>query len=237
MEVILAFFTSVINAAFDFQALGEFFGNLVAQFTGNADIAGIWDTVMGFIAPYATIVPIVVIALFAIVLFFGKKLLPVLRFLAFVIVGYGAGVIFVSPLINNIFALPSFVSGIVVAIVAGVLSKVLYYVLVVAGAAYVAYMVAFTGFVPQVASFTQGNMVVSLVVAVVAVVLVLLLLKYIEMAGTAFLGAFYISEWVIGNYFDYTAVIPFDAALVKLIAVAVVALIGFIVQVKTRTRY
>ena len=143
-----------------------------------------------------------------------------------------------KALINNIFALPSFVSGIVVAIVAGVLSKALYYVLVVAGSAYVAYMVAFTGkYIPQVASFTQGNMVVSLAVAVVAVVLVLLLLKYIEMAGTAFLGAFYISEWVVGNYFDYTTVIPFDAALVKLIAVAVVALIGFIVQVKTRTRY
>ena len=238
MDLIKNLLSSLINAEYDLGGIRELFGKLSAKFIGNADIAALWDKFLALITPYATIVPIVMIALCAVVLFFGKKLLPLLRFLAFVVVGYGAGVIVVSPLINKFFALPSFVSGIVIAIVAGVLSKVFYYLAVVAGTAYLAYMVTYTGkYVPQVTSFTAGNQIVCIAVAVVAVILVLLLLKYFEMAGTAFIGAMFISKWVTANYIDYAALVPFNPVIVELAVVAVIALIGFIVQVKTRTRY
>ena len=238
MEAITAFFSSVMNAQFDFTALGNFFGWYITSIKENAELLGMWEAVWQYIAPYAFVVPIALIVLSAICLFFGKKILPFIRFLACVVIGYAVGVITVSPLINSVFTLPNYVSGIVVAIVAGALSKIVYYLAITVGVGYVSYMVCMRGeILPQLTSFSKGNTIVCLIVAVIAVVLVFLLRKFLEMGATAFAGAFFISEVVIANYVDYTALIPFDANIVKYVAVGVVALIGFIVQFKTRTRY
>ena len=238
MDALIAFFTSVMNAEFDFSILGQFFGGYIWTVTNNAELLGMWNAFFSAIAPYAYVVPIVLIVLCAIVIFFGKKLVPLIRFLACIVVGYVVGVITVSPLINQIFVLPNYVSGIVIAIVAGVLAKFIYYIGIVLGVGYISYMVCFrAAIVPALTNYTKGNAIASLIVALIAIVLVLLLRKLIEMGATAFAGAFFISEIVIANYFNYTTVIAVDPVIVKYVAVGIVALVGFIVQYKTRKRY
>lgn len=238
MDAIMAFINSVINAEFSFPVLSEFFGGYMWSLASNAELVTLCRTVLGALAPYAFAIPIALIVLSSLQLFFGKKLLPLSRFLAAAAMGYAVGVVTISPIINNIFVLPNYVSGIVMAIVAGVLAKFVYYIGIAVGVGYISYMVCFTAaFLPQITNYTKGNNIASAVVCAVAVILVLLLLKFIEMAGTAFLGAFLISELVIANYVNYPALVPMDPVIVKYVAVGVVALIGFIIQYKTRRRY
>lgn len=238
MDAIMAFLNSVKNAEFSFPVLSEFFGGYMWSLASNGELVTLCRTVLDAIAPYAFAIPIVLIVLSSLQLFFGKKLLPLSRFLAAAGMGYAVGVVTISPIINNIFVLPNYVSGIVMAIVAGVLSKFIYYIGIAVGVGYISYMVSFSAAIlPGITVYTKGNAVICAIVAVVAVILVLLLLKFIEMAGTAFLGAFLISELVIANYVNYPAFIPMDPTVVKYVAVGIVALIGFIVQYKTRRRY
>ena len=78
----------------------------------------------------------------------------------------------------------------------------------------------------------------ALAIALVVVVILFLFRKFIEMLGTAALGGFIIAE-SIRMLWDYTTLdflkgIEWVGALAITV---VIALIGFIVQVKTRERY
>jgi hypothetical protein len=59
-----------------------------------------------------------------------------------VVVGFCFGVHYVSPLINNIFNLPPYISGAVIALVAAVLSKFIYVAGYVFVAGYSGYLIA-----------------------------------------------------------------------------------------------
>ena len=104
-------------------------------------------------------------------------------------------------------------------------------------AGYGVYYIAFSGeLIAPVTQYTANNTVIAVVVAVIAIVLVLVLLKIVEMLGTATLGAWF-SVLCIMRLYDFTVLVPGQEMLVKNIAVAVIALIAFFVQVKTRKKY
>ncbi|MBQ8380552.1 MAG: hypothetical protein IJY18_01530 [Clostridia bacterium] len=232
-----AFFKSVIDGTFDFKAIGAAVSGFKDSFFANETVAGLWEKATGLFASLGTIFPLILIALSLIELFFGKKLIGLQRFLLCAISGYAIGVIIVSPLINQVFALPDYISGAVIALVMAVLCKYVYFAAVAVASGYSVYLVLFNGMIPVIP--VKGNLIVSAAAAAVAILLVFLLLKYVEMAGTSFLGAFFISRIVIKYFYDYRTFgfIQNYAKIVDIALIAVVALIGFIVQVKTRKRY
>lgn len=233
------FLESLLSGEFDFSALGQFFANINHSIMANSDLMGIWNAMLTATASITMVVPIIFIALGAIEWLFGKKLIPLQRFLLCAAVGYICGVLYISPLINGIFSLPSYISGAVVGLVAAVLCKFMYYVAYAGAAAYSVYIVSINGIIPFLSDFTEGNHMIALVAAAVAVIIAFILRKYIEMLGTAILGAFIISKAVNSNYFDYTALEFFGDMgwIAELAVIGAVGLIGFIIQIKTRRRY
>ena len=233
------FLNSLITGKFDFAALGEFFISMNESIMANTDLMGIWDAIVGAVASIASFLPIIFIALGAIELLFGKKLIPLQRFLLCAGVGFVCGVLYISPLINGMFTLPSYISGIVIGLVAAVLCKFVYYVAYAAAAAYSVYIVSINGLIPFLADFTENNWMIGAIAAAVAVIVAFIFRKYIEMLGTALLGAYVISSTVIVNYYDYRTLefIGDMGWVAELVVIGVVALIGFIVQIKTRKRY
>ncbi len=233
------FFNSIINGTFDFIAIGEvlkgFFNNVLA----NPGVAGVWNSALGMLKSLGIIFPVILLALSLVELLFGKKLMSIQRFILCAAVGYGIGVVVVSPMINQVFALPDYVSGAVIAIVLAVLCKYIYFAAVAVAVGYSAYLTCINPAILPIALPTQNNTVISLVVALVAILIVFLLLKYVEMLGTSVLGAFCITRVVIANFFDYRTIgfIANFAWIVDIVLIAIIALIGFIVQVKTRKRY
>ena len=234
------FFEWVKTACFtveDFlNGLFGFIGTLSADQHLKTLSESVWAAI-GVVVPF---LPYIGIALALIVAFAGKRLFSVLRFLAFFSFGFVLGVHFLTPLISvPLPMIPTWVIGLVTGIVAAVLSKLLYFLAYIGVAFYAVYYICLNGTViPAIAPFTQGNYIVAIVAGAVAVVVVLLLRKFIEMLGTAMLGGWGVASVVLGIW-NYTALPVFVGRewLGVLVATLIVALVGFVVQFKTRRRY
>ncbi len=239
-ERIGSILSSIAGAKYDFDILGNIAGRIFGNMAANETIAGIWEAILSAISPFAAFVPFALIILALIEVFFGKKLINLQKFLACVVVGFCFGVHYVSPLINNIFNLPPYISGAVIALVAAVLCKFIYVAGYVFAAGYSGYLIAYSGaYIPFLSSVTKGNLIISLAIALAFVAVALIFRKYIEMFGTAALGGYFISKTIIANFFDYRTLEFLGEVgwIAELVLILVIAIVGFIVQYKTRTRY
>jgi hypothetical protein len=233
------FLDSVVNGTLDFKALGEIFKGFFASTLANPGIAMVWEKVITFLRSLGIVFPLGLLALSLILLFLGKKLLSIERFIVAALVGYAIGVVIISPMINQVFALPDYISGAVIALVLAVLCKYIYFAVVAIAVGYSVYITCVN---PEILPFTtpvNGNHLISLVIALVAVLVVFLLLKYIEMIGTSVLAAFCISRIVIMHFVDYRAFAFLGnwGWVAELVLVAIVGILGSVVQIKTRKRY
>lgn len=240
MNGFVQFFTSLRDGRWSFGQIIDYFKELNATVEANAHVASILDRVYGFIASFAGIFPYILLGIFLIEAFFGKKLLGIHKFISGFIIGYGCGVAFVSPLLDKVVSVPAWITGIVIAIVAAVLCKITYVLALIAASGYGVYLLAYSGtsltFVTQ---FTEGNFVASLVAGAVAAVLVLMLRRLVEMLGTAFLGAYLSVKAIceITGFLTWSWISVTSGLIIFWIATGLIALLGFIVQWSTRRRY
>ena len=238
LEKLGAFFAAIGDGSLDFARLGEFFRGCIDAFYANEHLSGMWAAIRAFCDGLGIALPIILLVLCALVLFLGKKLLGVERFVAFTVLGYIVGVIGISPLINKIFALPEFISGIIVALVAAVLSKYLYHAAVAIAAGYSLFVIFYTDSVFAAVS-TQGQLTVCIIIAAIAAALVLIFHKIFAMLLTSALGSYLVTRVVVVFLKNYEAPEVMDGKgwIVTLSAVAVLTIVGVVVQYKTRTRY
>ena len=232
-------FESFSNGTFGIEALTGLIDSESAALKAEADIAPIWEMACGYIEMVVPYMAYIVMALGLVVALFGKKLLPVVKFLGFFAIGFGAGVLYLSPVIDSLFVIPSWIVGLVIGVIAAVFSKILYLIVFALVPGYAVYSACFTASVlPMVTEFTKGNLIFSLVAGVVAIVIVFLLRKWVEMLATAVIGANMLIA-AINTAFDFMSLefLQGFETIVFWVLVGIVALIGFIVQVKTRKRY
>ncbi len=221
----LEFFQKVAQAAYSFQDIGDFFKKLLLE----GDIRTYYEKVIGLIPDFYTYILLAFALLMA---FFGKKLLGPQKFIAFLAVGFGAGEVYVAPLLVDILpSLPAWVSGLVIGLIAALLCKFLYWIAVAVATGYSVYLVLYTD---MFFALPEPKQIIAAVAALVAIVLVFLFLKFFERLGTAFLGGF-LSATLLMSVVDFSF-IPLDAAITKWILIGVIALLGFIVQIATRSR-
>ena len=229
-----------MNARYSFSYISAKLDKIFTAAIEDVEVASILSMIDTALASVLAYLPIIFIALCLIETFFGKKLLGLQKFLLMFGLGFVGGVLIVAPIVNGFFVLPTYITGAVVGLICAILCKLLYWLGYVGVFGYSVYMVCFTGAIPElqvVTVYTQGIQLYSLVAAAVVVIIALLLRKYIEMAGTAALGAYGIATLVIENFYDFTALVPGAEDIVKLAVIAVIAFIGFVVQVKTRKKY
>ncbi len=232
-------FDNIKKGIFNLGSLKELYVSQSDAFKTDADIAPIMDKItgwLGFVAPYMAYI---LLAVGLVVALFGKKLLPLGKFVGFFLVGFGAGVLYLSPLVDKLFEIPSWIVGLIIGVVAALLCKIFYYIVVAFASGYAMYSVCYSASVlPQLTGYTKGNTLYSIIAGVVAIVLVLLLLKWLEMLGTAYLGGYLFAVSLnTATKFMSLDFIKSYANIVFWVIVGIVALVGFIVQVKTRRRY
>ena len=233
------FLNSIKEARFTFdviwQAIVDFFTDVFA----NPDVSAAWNGFLNLIQPVHTIAVIVGIALALVIAFFGRKIIGVLKFALFFAVGFLLGTHLLAPLLPPEITLPGWIIGVVAALIAGVLSRFIYVVLYVISGGYATYLVAYYGFfLTPDPVYSDTRALTCLAAAAVVTVLILVFKKYVEMLGTAVLGS-WLAILGIRSIYDFTALPLFEGVewLATLIAAAIVAVIAFSVQVKTRRRY
>ncbi len=209
----------------------------MTEFFGNADVAAAWEDLWANIAPYEMYIPYVLIALGAITLFMGRRFFGIFKFLACFAVGYVAGAVIVTPMISTVLTVDASVVGIAVGVVLGVLSQLVYIVAIGGGVGFLTYSFVAEAAIAELGQLDETGMLICIGIGVAAAIIAFVVLKYFEMIITSVLGAYLVSVGIVGGVFDFTALLPGSELLVELVVIAVLALIGFIVQVKTRKRY
>ena len=240
MDILLEFWENLKIAHWDFGAIWEsIVGTYYAMIETPTHVAQM-EVVNGFLANLpAFTLPLVILLLSLVETFAGKRLLGFQKFALCFVLGFEYGVLYVSTLLDSVVVIDHWIAGLVVGILAALLSKLVYFLAYVGVIGYSVYFIAYTGtfLPPEVSGFTVGNMVNSLVAAAVVVVLALLLRKWIEMIGTSALGAwgvFKCVEWLVD--FNTIEAIAQNYDMIMYITMGVLGLIGLIVQIKTRKR-
>lgn len=236
MDKIVAFFKDFKAGKFDFNYLFDEIRGFRSDVIGDADM-GFFRS---FIGSLDTVLPFIMMAVMLIFAFFGKKILPLCKFIFFFAFGFALGVVCISPLIDKIVDIPSWISGLILAILAAILYRFLYVVLYALVAFYSVFTVCDMGFGEMLSSLGEDiSFYIYVAVAVVAVILAFVLRKYVEMLGTAALAGFAISKLFVSNVYNFENIgfIADNSWIPILVISVVIALPGFIVQFKTRKRY
>ena len=230
-------FDGLIHGEYDFKQIGDEIKSTYDNVAGNVNIEGLWSKVTEFLSSVPAIaVTGVLLALSLVVVFLGKRLLNFAKYVGFLAVGFCLGVTFLAPIVSEVLPIvPWWAVGLVVGVVAMLMSKMLYFLLYVGAAGYGAYLFSIRGYV--LPEFTNGNLMIGLVVAAVAVAVVLICKKLIEMLGTAALGGFLVSLCVVEMLSQLDIALGSTVlTVIKLAILAILAIIGLVVQYRTRKR-
>ena len=123
-----AFIENVKNGAYGFDNLKSFFSRVYE------------NAFEGLIGQFSEFFPYALLALSVILLFIGARTFPLLRFVGVAVLGYGLGCYLLAPVVTGVVKfIPAIAVGAVVAIVAALLRKPVYYAGLAAFVAYFGY--------------------------------------------------------------------------------------------------
>ena len=228
MEKIMAFFNNFLAGEFGYSALKDAVVKFDSTVAGNPDMVGFVD----FIRSFASIIPFIMMASMLLIALFGKKLLPVVKFISSFAVGFGLGVYYISPIVADIVSsIPAWVSGLIVGILAALIYRLVYVLFFAAFALYGTYTLCFWALGDLLGGLGDLKGYIFLAVAAVVMIVAFILRKYVEMLGTAALGGQVLSK-LLAEFLAIEFLIEYSWILM-----IVIALLGFFVQVKTRKRY
>lgn len=205
---------------------------------------------------YQYLPAIILIALGLVVLFFGKKILPLEKILFFFGIGFFLGFQILTPMAAELIKFEAtpviqLIIGCVVGVIAILLFKVLYFLCVVGvfgGGAFAATVFVAFPKIEALAAAAEATpnlqYIVGGIVALVAILVGFWLLKFFEMLATSIVGAAVVVVGVkkIYNFsqllnLGVLSIGGFKLGVTTLVVVGVLALIGWIVQIKTRRLY
>ena len=206
----------------------------------NPDIAAIWDSLMHWIySARVLLITILIVACLG-VAFFGKKIIGVIKFCFFFVVGFAVGTHYLAPLLPSEIDIPAWIIGVVVALIAAVLYRFLYIILYTVTIGYGAYVFAYYGFfVRNDAVYSNGRAAACLVVALVFLIIALAFRKYIEMIITSFLGSW--CAVLLFRYhickFEKLSLFSGHFWIAIMVPTIIITAVTAVVQIKTRRRY
>ena len=234
------FFTCLVEARFGFEYIWTSLVGLWQAVLESPGIVSFWDWLMTVLAPALPFIAYIFIAIGAIICFFGQKIIGILKFVATFAAGFIIGVHFLAPLIPESIPIPPWVIGLVIAIVLAVFYKFIYFGVYGVAIIYSVYRLCMQSFyLEENPDPTVGRMIVSIVVAIVVLILACIFVKYAEMVMTAMLGSFIVFFAFSKGVFDLWSIpaLGEKSWILAFVLILVLAVVGFIVQFKTRRRY
>ena len=234
------FFTCVKEARLTFSVIKDWIVSFFLSVKENPDIAVIWDGLMHWIYSARVLLITVLIVACLGVAFFGKKIIGVIKFCFFFVVGFIVGTHYLASLLPAEIDIPAWIIGVVLALIAAVLYRFLYIICYTVTVGYSAYVFAYYGFfMNSDATYSGGRATACLIVALVFLVLALVFRKYAEMVITAFLGSW--CAVLLFRYhvckFEKLALFSGHFWVAIMIPTIILTAVTAVVQIKTRRRY
>ena len=227
------FFTALKEARLGFGVIWEAIGNYCNEMMADPNVSAIWNGLMGAIGPVIKTVSVFLIIFSIFIALFGRKMMGFLKFVFFFIAGFLVGTHTLAGMIPPDVKFPAWIVGIVVALVAAVLYRFIYIVIYSVAFGYSGYLLVYNGFyLASNPTYSPDKALGCIIVALIVLVISLIFRKYIEMLGTAFLGA-WLAVWLfVNNIFAFSTHVG-----IMMIPTAIITVLCVIVQFKTRRRY
>lgn len=234
------FLVCVKEARFTFDVIWQWITSIFKAITENPDVQAVWNALASLIAPIYTSFIVIAIICCLLSVFFGRKIIGVIKFFVFFVLGFFLATHFLAPVLPSGMHIPPWLIGLVVALIAAILSKFIYTLFYLIFFSYGTYaMIFFVLLLNPAETYTDTKAIVCLVISIVVTILALVFRKYIEMLATSVLGSWAAVTLFVGNIYDFSAWQMFGgrAWVAILVVTAILSLLGFIVQVATRRRY
>ena len=225
------------NAQYSIRDIYSKCRSLFDRVIEHPTVKGILDKVDAALANVTFLIPIIFIAISALLVWKGKKLFPILRFFAVLAAGMAGGVLVVTPVIRIIFpTVSSLVVGLAVGILLAIFSKFTYYFVAMCGIVYVAHYYCYVGRIPFIPA---GKLVIGLAIGLALFLVFVLLRSYMEKMLPAAAGGFLVAYSVCTFWYNFAALSIFGGRrLFAYGAVMVVfAILGLVFQKQKRRRY
>ena len=241
-ESLASFFEIIKNGTYGFESIIAFITDLCKAAFTNGHITAVDAWFRGILAPVLPYMAYIFLGLWAVIWLFGKRLLKIIRFIAFFLAGFVLGIYYLAdPVLTYYPEIPGWAVGLFIGLAIAVLSPILYYALYSVVVGYGTYLLCISGIL---LIELKGNYAVALIVAAVALVLFLVIHNFVERLGTAFLGAYFMLYIVANSIYDFTApvlqvatFIPEGYEWTVLIgSAAILSLVGLFVQQKTKKK-
>lgn len=234
------FFTALWQARFGPQELWEWITGVFNTALGEPVIYEMRVAISTFFAPISLFITVSLIAMGVIVAFYGKKMMPAIRFLVFALWGFAVGASCIPQYFEAVLEVPAWLCAIVMAVVHAILYRYVYYAFYTAYIAFLTYVLCYTGFTfapPEESSV--GLAVFSLIIAIIAVLFALKFRSYVEVVGTSVFGGYLVYATVCDRIYDLSKLefLKDVQFLAPLLIILLVAVPGFILQFKMRKRY
>lgn len=234
------FFTCIKEARFTLGVFKDWIVSFFSSLSENPDIAVIWDGLMHWFYSARIFLAILLILVCLGIALFGKKIIPVLKFTFFFLVGFIIGTHYLASLLPSQIDIPAWIIGIVIALIAAVLHRFLYIIFYSLVLGYNFYVFAYYGFFLNTdAAYSVGRAIAAIIFALVFLALALIFINYVEMVYTAFLGS-----WLAVLLFRYhickfekLALFSGHFWVAIMIPTIILTAVTAIVQIKTRRRY
>ena len=240
MAAVAQFFKNIASATYSLKDIADGIDKIYCEVVANPTMSSMWKGIMNFLKPHFAMYCVIISLFLIAVALFGKKMIGFLRFAFFAVVGFGIGTHYLASVIPAAVKIPGWLVGIVVAIVAAVLCRFLYFAMYGIAFGYGAYILSYNGFyITAFKFFTKDSVVISIIVSVIILAISLALRKYVEMAITAFLasrGAIYV---MINGVYNFANWPIFDGKewLGTLVFTILIGAATFVFQIRTRRRY
>ena len=234
------FLTCVKEARFTFSIIRDWLGSFLSAMTSNPDLSSILQGILGATDPINTIFFTLLIVSCLCVAFFGRKIMGAVKFCAFFFAGFCVGTHFIAALLPSQIDIPSWIIGIVIALIAAVLSKFLYVLLYFVFFGYGTYAFVFYLIMLNPAeTYTNTKAIVCLILGVIVTVVAFVFRRFVEMAVTSLLGSWAAMCLTVKHICNFAAWPLFggNELVGMIIAVSVISILAFLVQFVTRRRY
>ena len=241
-ESLMSFFEIIKNGTYGFESITAFITELCKAAFANTHIVSMDAWFREILAPVIPYMAYIFLGLWAAVWLFGKRLLKIIRFIAFFLAGFVLGIYYLAePVIAYYPDVPGWAVGVVIGLALAALGPILYYALYSVVVGYGTYLLCISG---VLLIELKGNYTIALIVAAIALLLFLVIHAFVERLGTAFLGAYFMLYIVANCIFDFVTpvlrvatFIPAGYEWTVLIgASAILSLFGLFVQQKTKKR-
>ena len=233
------FISAALHGAIGFDEFVEWVKSLYYSIYENENISFIWAAIKNAFIKGSAVLSWLLLFLCLSVAFFGQRIMGVLKFIFFFLLGFVFGAHVIASFIPASVVFPPWLVGLIIGIVAAVLYRFTYIIFYGSICFYCTYILCYHNlYIGVFEGHSISKTFIAIIVAVLVTILAFSNIRAVEMVGTSILGGWLASVAIVRTMYDFTKWSIFGGKwwVAVFVVSAIFATVGFIFQFKNRKK-